>query len=130
MYSPSLLDLYRKLSNCLSNYISKFIIPNILDEESLELLCDEIVNGEDFELSETKMETYESKEELKHPQEYHSDQPIVIKLDDLNEKEKNDPRVHAMFKGSRQSNLSIFIIRPKITSFEKKQSVLIVLYII
>ena len=31
-------------------------------------------------------------------------------LDDINEKEMNDPRVQAMFKRSRHNNLSIFII--------------------
>ena len=41
------------------------------------------------------METYESIEELKFPQEY---EIIVLNvLDDLNEKEMNDPRVQAMF---------------------------------
>ena len=30
-------------------------------------------------------------------------------LDELNEKEMNDPRVQAMFKRSRHNNLSIFI---------------------
>ena len=35
---------------------------------------------------------------------------IIIKLDDVNEKEMNDSRVQAMFKRSRHNNLSIFII--------------------
>ena len=34
----------------------------------------------------------------------------IILLDDLNEKEMDDPRVQAMFKRSRHNNLSIFII--------------------
>ena len=42
----------------------------------------------DFEKSETELETYEAIEELKHPQEQDSDQPIVTILDNLNEKEK------------------------------------------
>ena len=54
------------------------------------------------------METYESIEELKYPQEY-DDGNIVI-LDDLKEKEMNDPRVQAMFKRSRRNTLSIIII--------------------
>ena len=45
---------------------------------------------------------------MKYPQEY-EDGGIII-LDDLNEKEMNDPRVQAMFKRSRHNNLSIFII--------------------
>ena len=32
-----------------------------------------------------------------------------VKLDDLDEKEMNDPRVQATFKRSRHNNLSIFI---------------------
>ena len=44
---------------------------------------------------------------MKFPQEY--DGGIII-LDDLNEKELNDPRVQAMFKRSRHTNLLIFII--------------------
>ena len=47
-------------------------------------------------------------EELKFAQEY--DDGGVIILDDLNEKEMNDPRVQATFKRSRHDNLSIFII--------------------
>ena len=54
------------------------------------------------------METYESIEESKFPQEY--DGGGVFLLDDLNEKEMYDPRVQAMFKRSRHNNLSIFII--------------------
>ena len=55
------------------------------------------------------METYESIEELNFPQEYDSNQSIVIILDDLNKK-KNDPRLQAMFKRSRHNDVSIFII--------------------
>ena len=47
-------------------------------------------------------------EELKYPQEY-EDGGIII-LDDLNEKEMNDPRVKAMFKRSRHTSLSLFRI--------------------
>ena len=45
---------------------------------------------------------------MKFPQEYENGGINI--LDDLNEKEMNDPRVQAMFKGSRNNNLSIFII--------------------
>ena len=68
----------------------------------------EIVNKKDFEKSDTEIETYESIEELKFPQEY--DDGGIIILDDINEKEMNDPRVQALFKRSRHKNLSIFII--------------------
>ena len=45
---------------------------------------------------------------MKFPQEY--EEGGVITLEDLYEKEMNDPRVQAMFKRSRHNNLSIFII--------------------
>ena len=51
------------------------------------------------------METYESIEELNNPQEY--DDGGIIILDDLNEKEMNDPRLQAMLKRSGHNNLSI-----------------------
>ena len=59
--------------------------------------------------SETKIqiETYESKEELKLPQEY--EDGGIVNLEDLNEKQMNDPRVQATFKRSRHKSLSIFI---------------------
>ena len=108
IYSPSLhQDLYQNLVKCFSNFIPIHIIPNILNEEDIDILIDQIVNNEDFEQSPTEIETYESIEELEFPQEY--DGSIII-LDDLNEKEINDPRVQAMFKRCRNNNLSIFII--------------------
>ena len=109
IYSPSLhQDLYEKLIKCFSNYITTNIIPNILNEEDIDKVIEEIVNNKDFEKSDTAVETCESIEELKFPQEY-EDGGIII-LDDLNEKEMNDPRVQALFKRSRYNNLSIFII--------------------
>ena len=51
---------------------------------------------------------FESIKELNYPQEY--EKRGIIILDDLNEKEMNDPRVQAMFKRSRHNILSIFII--------------------
>ena len=109
IYSPSLhQDLYQKLIKCFSNYIPIHIIPNILNEEDIDIVIEEIVNNKDFEKSNTEIETYESIEEMKFPHEY--DDGGIIKLDDLNEKEMNDPRVQAMFKRSRHNNLSIFII--------------------
>ena len=47
-----------------------------------------IVKDSDFESSEKKLETYDSIEELKYPNEY--DGGIII-LDDLNEKKMEDP---------------------------------------
>ena len=121
IYSPSLhQDLYQKLIKCFSNYIPIHIIPNILNEADIDIVIDEIVNNKDFEKSNTEIETYESIEELKFPQE-NDDAGGIIILDDLNEKEMNDPRVQATFKRSRHNNLSIFTIsqdyyeRPKKT---------------
>ena len=45
---------------------------------------------------------------MKYPQEY--DDGGMISLDVINKKELNDPRVQAMFEGSRHINISIFII--------------------
>ena len=113
IYSPSLhQDLYQKLIKCFSYYIPIHIIPNILNEEDIDIVIDEIVNNKDFEKSDTEIETYQSIEELKYPQEYEGGGIII--LDDLNEKEMNDPRVQAMFKRSRQNNLSIFIDRKSV----------------
>ena len=79
-----------------------------MNEEDIDVVIEEIVNNKDFQKSDTGIETYESIEDLKLPQE-HDDGGNII-LDDLNEKEMNDPRVQAMFKRSGHSNLSIFII--------------------
>ena len=81
---------------------------NILNEQDIDTIIDEMVKDKDFQKSDTEIETYDSIEELKFPQEY-KDGGIII-LDNLNEKEMNDARVQAMFKGSRHNNLSIFII--------------------
>ena len=109
IYSPSFhQDLYQKLFKCFSKYIPIHIIPNILNEEDIDVVIDAIVNNKDFEKSDTEIETHESIEELKFPQEY-EDGGIII-LDDLNGKEMIDPRVQAMFKRSRHNNLSTFII--------------------
>ena len=108
IYSPSLhQDLYQKLIKCFSNFIPINIIPNILEEADIEIVIEEIVNNKDFEKSDTEIETFESIEELKFPQEYENNSIII--LDDLNQREKDDPRVQALFKRSRHNNLSIFI---------------------
>ena len=109
IYSPSLHQyLYQNLIKCFSIYIPIHIIPNILNEEDIDVVIEEIVNYEDFEKSNTEIETYESFEELKFPQE--DDDGGISILDDLNEKEMNDPLVQAMCKRSGHNNLSIFII--------------------
>ena len=109
IYSPGLhQDIYQKLIKCFSNYIPINIIPNMLNEVDIDIAIEEIVDNKDFEKSDTEIETYESIEEIKYPQDYEDGSNII--LDDLNGKEMNDPRVQAMFKRSRHSNLSIFII--------------------
>ena len=96
IYSPSLhQDLYQKLIKCFSIYIPIIIIPNILNDKDIDMVIEAIVNNEDVQKSETEIETYESIEELKFPQEY--EHGGIIIPDDLNEKEMNDPRVQAMF---------------------------------
>ena len=109
IYSPSLhQDLYQKLIKCFSIYIPIHIIPNILNEEDIDVVIEEIVNNKDFQKSDCERETYESIEELIFPQEYENNSIII--LDDLNEKEINNENIQAMFKRGRHNNLSIFII--------------------
>ena len=79
-------------------------------------MVEELGNNEDLQKSDTGIETYESIEEQKYPQEYNSDQSIVIILDDLNQKGMEDPRVQAMFKRSRHKIISIFIISQDFTT--------------
>ena len=76
--------LYQILIKCFSNYIPIHIMPNILNEEDIDVVIKEIVNIKDFEKPYSEIETYESLEELKFPQEYDDDGIII--LDDLNEK--------------------------------------------
>ena len=109
IYSPSLhQDLYQKLIRCFSNYIPIHIIPNILNQEDIDIVIEEIVDNKDFEKSDIKIETYEIIEDLKFPQEYENNSIII--LDDLNEKEINNEKIQAMFKRGRHNNLSTFII--------------------
>ena len=83
IFSTSLhQDLYQKIIKCFSNYIPTHIITNILNEEDIDVVIEELVNNEHFEKSNTEMETYESLEELKFPQEYED----IIILNNLNEK--------------------------------------------
>ena len=84
IYLPSLhRNLYQKIIKCFSYFIPIHIIPNNLNEEDVDVVIEEIVNNRDFEKSNTELETYESIEELKFPQEY-EDGGIVI-LDNINE---------------------------------------------
>ena len=119
IYSPSLHQhLYQKLIKCFSINIPIHIIPNILNEEDFDIVIEDIVNNEDFKKSDTEIEIFESIEELKFPQEFENNSNII--LDDLNQKEMDDPRVQAMFKRSRHNNLSIFIIGQDYYELSKK----------
>ena len=99
--------MYQKLIRCFTNYITIHIIPKNLNEEDIDIVIEKTVKKKDFEKSGAEIELYESIEELKFPQEYDGG---IITLDDLNEREMNDPRVQAMFKRSRHNKLSIIII--------------------
>ena len=119
IYSPSLHQgLYQNLIKCFINYIPIHIIPNILNEEDIDIVIEEIVNNKDFQKSDTEIETFESIDELKFPQEYENNSIII--LDDLNQKEMDDPRVQAMLKRSRHNKLSIFIISQDYYELSKK----------
>ena len=96
------------MTKCFSNYIPINIISKVLNEEVFDKVIDEIVNNKDFEKSDTEIETYDTIEELKFPQDY-QDGGIII-LDDLTEEEIIDSRVQAMFKRSRHHKLSKFTI--------------------
>ena len=109
IYSPSLhQDLYQKLIKCFSKFIPIHIIPNILNEDDIDLVIEEIINKRDFKKSDAEIETFDNIEDLKFPQEYENN--TIIILDDLNEKEINNEKIQAMFKRGRHNNLSIFLI--------------------
>ena len=57
-------------------------------------------------------------EDLKFPQENENNSNII--LDNLNQKEMDDPRVQAMFKRSGHNNSSIFIIGQDYYELSKK----------
>ena len=82
IYSPNLHhDFYQKIIKCFRNYIPINIIRNISNEEYIDVVIEKIVNNKVFEKSDTEIETYESIQELKCPQEY--DDGGIIILDDL-----------------------------------------------
>ena len=55
--SPSLHhDFYQNLIKCFSNFKPINIIPNILNEEDLDVVIEEKVNNKDFEKSDTEIE--------------------------------------------------------------------------
>ena len=107
--------MYQNFIKCFSNYIPIKIIPSIQNElgrikneEEIDIVIAETIDNKDVEKPDTEIETYQSIEELKYPQEF-EDWGIIL-LDNLKEREMNDPRVEAMFKRSGHINLSIIII--------------------
>ena len=109
IYSPSLhRDLYQKLIKCFSNSIPNNIIPNILNEEYLDIVINEIVTNKDVENSLTEIETFDNIEDLKFPQEYENNSIII--LDDLNQKKWTILEYRQCLKDQRHNNMSIFII--------------------
>ena len=119
IYSPNLYqDLYQTSIKCFSNNKPINIIPNILNEEDIDIVIEEIVNEKDFEKSDTEIETFDNIEELKFPQEYENNS--IINLDDLIQKEMDDPRVQAMFKRSRHNQLNKFMKSPYYYELSKK----------
>ena len=81
IYSPSLhQDSNQNIVKCFTNYIPIHIIPNVLNEKDIDVVIEEIVINKDFEKSNTEIETYESIEELKFPQEY-EDSGVIIQED-------------------------------------------------
>ena len=85
IYSSSLhQDFYEKLIKCFSNFIPVHIIPKILNESEIDIVIEEIVIKKDFEKTNTEIETFESIESLKFPQNYENNSIII--LDDLNQK--------------------------------------------
>ena len=58
-------DLYLKLIQCFSKFIPLIITQYILNEKDRNLLIGEIVNDTNSDKSETEIEIYESKEDLR-----------------------------------------------------------------
>ena len=78
-----------------------------MNEEDLDLVIQEIVNNEDFEKSDTEIETFDNIEEVRFPQEYEDNS--IIMLHDLIEREINNDKKPAMFKRGRHCNLCTFV---------------------
>ena len=56
IYSPSIYqDLYQRLIKCFSNHIPIHIIPDILNEEDLDIVIEEILDDKNFQKSDIEM---------------------------------------------------------------------------
>ena len=86
IYSTSLhQDFYQKIIKCFTNYILRNIISKILSSGDVDSVIEHIGKAEDFEKTDTGIETIESIDELKYPQIY--DDWGKNLLDELNENE-------------------------------------------
>ena len=100
----------QKFIKCFSNHKPIHINPIFLNEKDSDVVTEMIVNRKCFQKSHNGKESFESTDEIKDQQEYDSDQPIVVPLDDLKEKEINSPKRQAMFERYWRISLSIFMI--------------------
>ena len=67
-----------------------------MKEEDLDLMFEELDNVINFKNTALEIEFFESIDELKYPQDCNSGSPFVNFLDNLKEKELNDPWVPAL----------------------------------
>ena len=102
IYSPSLhQDLYQKIIKCFGKYIPFDLIPNLLNEEDIDVVIEEIVNNKDFGRSDTELETFDSIEEIRFPQDYENNSISI--LDEMKKK-------LLMIKYKRRLNEDVIII--------------------
>ena len=107
-YSPSLhQNCCQKLFKGFGSFIPKYLIQNILNEESIDLKIEELNKGNGFEKSNEQAETYEPMEESKNAQE---NEGGMFVLDASKEKETNIHRVQEMIKFSRHNIKTLFMI--------------------
>ena len=105
--------------NCFDEFWPINKVHNILNEGDLYLIFEKLHNDTNFKKSEKEIEPFESIENLKYSQDSNSDSPIVNILDNLNEKEMNDPWVQASCKRSKHSSISILQSIRKITIYHE-----------
>ena len=65
-------------NKCFNNYLPIDVIPNILNEEGLDIVFEEVIINKNFEKSNTEIETIDSIEEIGFPQKYETDSIIIL----------------------------------------------------
>ena len=98
---PSACGKTCSLIECFEDHISLKSINKVLQNKKT---VEDLLSDENFKPSKIEIPAYENIDELKYPQEYTGESTMII-LDDLNEKEMNDPRIKALFKRSRHNNI-------------------------